>query len=311
MKTEANMRNCMMPIIRLPINNSRSVIVLLICFLFVTSCTKEREPDSDGDDKIHYNPSIAYTLKDISYGKESQQKMDIYLPADRNAQRTKVFVLIHGGGWSEGDKVDFADFFAGLKNIYPDHAVINLNYQLATSSSPGYPKQINDIQAALSHIQLPRYNLSRQYFLVGISAGAHLALLYGYAFDTNHYVKGICNTVGPADLTDPACTNNVFLMSAISSLLGSGILYADNPGLYEEVSPAKRVTPSSPATISFYGDSDPLIPVSQMPRLHNALDANGVYNEAIMYPNAGHGTWSQTQTEDYVTKMLHFINQHF
>lgn len=108
-----------------------------------------------------------------------------YLSAylNRNSDSTKVFILIHGGGWSKEIKLTQYNAHNGLKSTYPDHAVMNLNYQLATPGSPGYPKQINDIQQAIDEIQLPKYNLSKQYFLFGASAGAHLSMLYGYAFD--------------------------------------------------------------------------------------------------------------------------------
>lgn len=282
----------------------RYLLIFSVCLLVLASCNTGTETEQT------YDISTAYTLQNISYGNHAQQKMDIYLPPNRNENQTKVFVLIHGGAWSAGDKSDFTYFFNSLKTVYPNYAIINLNYQLGTAGSPGYPKQINDIQAALDEIQLPKYNLSDDYFLIGSSAGGHLAMLYGYAFDENHHVKGICNTVGPADLTDTAYTNNPIYQGAIGGLLGN-VTYAQNPALYEEVSPAKRVTPLSPKTISFYGDSDPLIPSSQMPLLHNALNANGVYNESTMYAGEGHGGWSEANSQDAVLKMVNFINQYF
>jgi acetyl esterase/lipase len=293
---------------------NRFLLTLPLCFLLlIASCKKEANKDEEPkpvSNEVVYNAATSYDLQNISYASDPQQKMDIYLPVNRNVSQTKVFVLIHGGGWSAGDKADYTYFLNSLKSIYPDHAVINLNYRLATSSSPAYPKQINDIQAAMDHIQLAKYNLSKQYCLVGSSAGGHLSLLYGYAFDNNHYVKIICNTVGPADLTDSAYTQNPIYAGALSSLVGN-VSYAQNPTLYEEVSPAKRVTPSSPKTISFYGDSDPLIPSSQMPRLHNALNAKNIYNEATMYPGGGHGGWTDAQNQDAVLKMMNFINTYF
>ena len=33
--------------------------------------------------------------------------MDIYLPANRSVTATKVIIMIHGGGWTGGDKADF------------------------------------------------------------------------------------------------------------------------------------------------------------------------------------------------------------
>lgn len=283
-------------------------LIALLSLIFLGSCKKKNNDPEEATPT--YDTATAYTLSDVSYGSDPEQNMDIYLPANRNSGNTKVFVLIHGGGWSAGDKADYDYFFNSLISLYPNHAIINLNYRLATSSSPAYPKQIDDIQLALDHIQSEQYDLSRQYLLIGSSAGGHLALLYGYTADANHYVKGICNTVGPADITDTAYTNNVIYMAALGSLVGN-VTYSQNPTLYETVSPAKHVTASSPKTISFYGDSDPLVPSSQMHLLHDELNLHNVYNESTMYPGEGHGGWSEAHSQDAVLKMINFINQHF
>lgn len=78
--------------------------------------------------------------------------MDMYLPANRSSSKTKVFVMIHGGGWSAGDKADYSSTMDALKDHYPNHGIININYRLGTQDNPGYPKQIQDIQAALNEI---------------------------------------------------------------------------------------------------------------------------------------------------------------
>lgn len=276
--------------------------IVCLFILFLVSCKKNNPAPEPS-----YEASQEYNLQNISYGSDNQQKMDIYLPANRNSN-TKVFVLIHGGGWSGGDKADFTGLLNSLKAYYPDHAIININYRLATQASPAFPKQIDDIQAALTEISLPKYNVSSQFLLFGASAGGHLSLLYAYAYDPNHHVKGICNTVGPSDLTDPNYLNNPVYSSVYPILISGG---AQNQAGVETVSPALRVTASSPPTISFYGSEDPLVPSTQMARLHDALNANGVYNQATMYQGAGHGNWNQTQSNDCIAKIVLFVNAYF
>lgn len=277
--------------------------VIFLLILVIAACKKDNP-----DPEITYDVNQAYNLQNISYGTDSQQKMDIYLPANRSSAGTKVFVLIHGGGWSGGDKADFTYLLNSLKTYYPNHAIININYRLASEASPAYPKQINDIQSALTEISDPKYNVSSQFFLFGSSAGGHLSLLYSYGFDPDHHVKGICNTVGPSDLTDPNYLNNPLFASIYPVLVSGG---TQNQAGIEQVSPALRVTAASPPTISFYGELDPLVPSTQMTRLHDALNANGVYNQATMYQGAGHGDWNPTQSQDCVNKILLFVNTYF
>jgi acetyl esterase/lipase len=277
---------------------------LIFLLLLVSSACKKNNPDTEPV----YNTDQAYDLQNISYGTDNQQKMDIYLPANRSSATTKVFVLIHGGGWSGGDKADFTYLLNSLKAYYPNHAIININYRLATEASPAYPKQINDIQSALTEISDPKYSVSSQFFLFGSSAGGHLSMLYSYGYDPDHHVKGICNTVGPSDFTDPNYLNNPIYTPFYNVLIASG---TQSQAGIEQVSPAYQVTSASPPTISFYGDSDPLVPSTQMARLHDALNAHGVYNQATMYQGAGHGNWNTTQSNDYVAKILLFINTYF
>jgi acetyl esterase/lipase len=42
-------------------------------------------------------------MVDQSYGEDSDQTYDLYLPAERTLE-TKVLILIYGGGWTSGDK---------------------------------------------------------------------------------------------------------------------------------------------------------------------------------------------------------------
>ena len=129
----------------------KKTLCAFLLLLAITSCKKEETPDSD----VHYDAAQAYDLSNIAYGDDAKQKMDVYLPANRDSISTKVFVLIHGGGWSAGDKADYTSTMASFKTYYPDHAIININYRLGTVASPGYPKQIQDISAALAEIQRP------------------------------------------------------------------------------------------------------------------------------------------------------------
>lgn len=286
-----------------------TLTLLTICLTLVfiqTSCKKKTK----NEDEITYTVSEAYTLQNISYGNNSAQKMDIYLPANRSATGTKVFVLVHGGAWAAGDKADFTFMFNNIKTYYPNHAIINLNYRLATATSPAFPKQIDDIQLALNEIQQSKYGVSKNYFFIGGSAGGHLALLYSYGYDPNHYVKGVCNTVGPTDFTDTSYTNNPSYLSVVNVLVGAAA-YLQNPNSVQQVSPSYRATATSPPTISFFGDADTLVPATQKALLHDKLTQLGVTNEATVYPGEGHGGWNAAHTQDYTLKLVNFVNTYF
>lgn len=252
-------------------------------------------------------PLAERILTDVSYGADPQQSMDVYLPAGRD-QDTNVVIVIHGGSWIGGDKDDMSEFALGIKNVFPEYAIVNINYRLATSASPAFPKQIEDIQQVVSYLKNSDYTIDNSYSFLGGSAGAHLAMLYGYKYDTAHEVKAICNIVGPADFADPAYVSHPLYNFAAQALIGTPAI---TPELIEGVNPIAHITPQSPATIMFYGGQDPLVPASQGPRLKAVLDAAGVYNEYNFYPDGNHADWDEATFADVYAKLTLFFTAKF
>lgn len=280
-------------------------ILLIACTLI--ACKKDKP--EEGDNVVVYKVSESHSLTNISYGGDASQKMDVYLPANRSAT-TKVFVMVHGGGWNAGDKLDFQTSFDWLKQTYPQHAIININYRLATLSQPGYDMQIGDIKSALAEISKSKYNVGTEYFFIGASAGAHLSMMYAYRHDQQNRVKGVCNIVGPADFTDPNYTEDPQMEYGLIYLAGP-YTYAQHPEKWVEMSPVTHIKTTSPVTLSFYGGQDPLIPSTQVDLLNAKLVEKGVVHESYFYPNEGHGNWTTPVATDFVTKVYNFINTHF
>ena len=141
---------------------------------------------------------------DTAFGTDPKQKMDIYLPAGRT-NATKLIVLIHGGAWEAGDKADMNYYKNILRLKWPEAAIANINYRLASNTGNIHHTEImNDIKAAVSMLVINKSNfvVSDTLTMVGASAGAHLAMLYTYAHNTNNYVKTVADFYGPAKLSD-------------------------------------------------------------------------------------------------------------
>jgi len=246
-------------------------------------------------------------LLDVAYGNDPEQKMDLYLPMKRN-EDTKVFILLHGGGWSGGSRDRLHYFIPMLREEFPDHAIVNMDYRLASFESPAFPKQVQDVETAIAFIEEGNYNIGNQYAFIGMSAGAHLAMLYSYRHDMHRNVKAVCSIVGPSDFTDPFYVSHPYYQYAAMYLLGHSKSHED---AVFGISPANFVNPLSPPTILFYGGKDPLVPRSQAERLKAKLDANGVYNEYYLYENGGHSKWEASIAENFRTKLVAFIKAKF
>lgn len=268
--------------------------LLLFFVAFLWSCSSD-------DDNAGSVVLPAQTLNNVSYGPDSEQIMDIYLPEGRNEFSTKVLILVHGGSWYQGSKDDLTAVAALARIQFPAYAIVNIDYRLANFESPAYPKQINDIQSVIGHLESQGYNISKQYAFLGFSAGAHLSMLYAYHFDPQHKVKAVCSMVGPTDFTDPAYEGSEFA-PFFQYLTGLN----PTPENMAEVSPITYVTASSPPTIQFNGNADTLVPLSQGARLKAALDAAGVANQRHLY-DAGHDNFTTDQTQDINAKIGLFL----
>ncbi len=268
------------------------------------SCTSD---NSDDPEIEVLNPLEVYEELNISYGNENGQVFDLYLPANRTSA-TKTVILVHGGGWTSGDKVDMSPYAAYIKDQMPGYAVVNMNYRLADNDNPPYPMQINDITSVVNYLETNEnfYTISDDIGFVGVSAGAHLSLLWSYAFDTDNQVDMVCSVVGPTNFTDPAYLNNTDpLLQDIIDAFGV------DPSIpfLEEASPYHRVTASAPPTILFYGGQDPLIPTSQGTAMRDKLEELNVTHEFTLYPTEGH-VWFGLNLLDTTLKLKAFIETH-
>lgn len=215
-------------------------------------------------------------------------------------------ILVHGGGWSSGDKSDMNIIKGLIQQDFPEIAIVNINYKLADENNAPYPMQINDITSIINYLKTNTalYTVSNHFGFIGISAGAHLSLLWSYGFDTTNNVDMVCSIVGPTNFTDSAYLNNT--NPDLQALLD---LYGANSEItfLEEASPYHRVTATAPPTILFYGDQDPLIPTTQGTDMRDKLNTLGITNEFTLYPDAGHG-WTGIELIDTWVKLKVFIN---
>ena len=123
----------------------KTTFLLLLSAILAGSCTKSKTQEGPSD-------LAASTTLNVSYGSDPLQKMDIYLPAGRTTSSTKVLVMVHGGGWTGGDKNDFNSYIPSFQARLTDYAIININYRLFTGSQNHFPTQENDVRHAVEFI---------------------------------------------------------------------------------------------------------------------------------------------------------------
>jgi acetyl esterase/lipase len=284
----------------------KPIYLSLFLVLALLSCNNS---DDDGNNENQDNLEI-YQELDVSYGTHAHQKYDIYLPANRT-EDTNLVILVHGGGWSAGDKSDMNPFVSLIQQNFPNLGVVNINYRLADDTNHAFPMQLNDITAIINQLNVDRstHTFSDEFGFIGVSAGAHLGMLWSYAYDDNAKSKMVCSIVGPTNFTDPAYTSASF-----SPILQQYLVNFPNQttAFLETVSPYHQVTSAAAPTILFYGGQDPLIPTSQGVSMDAKLTQLGVTHEFTLYPDEGHGwigTGGLTALDTWV-KLQVFMNTH-
>jgi acetyl esterase/lipase len=272
-------------------------LVVLLLSIFFVSCQKETQE----------NTLAAETKMDVAYGSDPLQKMDIYLPAGRSTDSTKLIVLVHGGAWMEGDKADFMTYVSTLQQRFPGYAVANINYRLATTSANHFPVQETDMKSAIDYLvqKSSEYHITQKFVLLGASAGAHLAMLQAYKYPSPK-IAGLIDFFGPADMVDMYTSSTSSINQLAIQILMSGTP-ATNPTLYQQSGPINFVTAQAPPTIIFHGGLDPLVPVSESTGLKNKLESLGVPTQLVIYPNLGHDLWPTATMNEAFDKIEVFI----
>ena len=122
-------------------------------------------------------PAGARVLRDLAYGSDLAQRMDVYIPAE--ARSAPVIFMVHGGGWRTGDKTHSRVVDNKVAHWLPMGVIfVSINYRMLPAAE--VPTQLDDVAAALSKAQslAPSWGGDAgRFVLMGHSAGAHLIAL--------------------------------------------------------------------------------------------------------------------------------------
>ena len=231
---------------------------------------------------------------DASYGSGIQQKYDLYIPTDKG-DTLGLILYIHGGAWTAGDKASYQPV---IKEIASKHgyAAASINYRFLTQGVT-MDEILADVNAAVAAIcekaSNEGYSIEKM-ITTGMSAGAHLALMYAYHTPEDAKIQpvAVCIQCGPTDLSDPNyyADGMVFqndYLQLVASIVGQDVtneVIAQFTAQYSPVTYASTAVP----TIIAHGQEDMIVPYSNAVSLDAALTANGVEHLFISYPHSGH-----------------------
>lgn len=214
---------------------------------------------------------------DIPYGTEPRQSLDVYVPT--GAARRPIVVFWYGGTWQKGAKEQYRFVGAALANS--GYVAVLPDYRLFPQAR--FPQFIDDGALAVRWAHEHAAEIGgdpRALFLMGHSAGAHLAALL--ALDehylrnvgaSHNWVRGWIGLSGPYDLT-----------TAWSPLLREAF---PPPYTAKDWQPILLVSAHAPPALLIHGAHE-WVPAQQADLLTQALTGVGVPVDCHLYDGASH-----------------------
>lgn len=137
--------------------------------------------------------------KDVAYGPQPRQQLDVFLPQRRDGA-APVIVMVHGGGWCVGDKAFGAVTANKTAHWLPKGFVfVSVNYRMLPDGAAAL-EQAADVARAVAFVQKHAGDWggdARRIVLMGHSAGAHLVSLVNAdaRLRAQHGVQPVLGTV--------------------------------------------------------------------------------------------------------------------
>lgn len=264
--------------------------------------------------------------KDLTYlapGRE--EKLDLYQPAGRApGVRSPAVVIIHGGGWIQGDKAAEREVITGTTLAKAGYVCISIEYW--KKEKDRWPTNLQDCKNAVRWLRVNAARLQidpEKIGVIGGSAGGHLALMVAYTaghadLDPGPLYPGVSDRVS-------ACVN----MYGISNLLtrqGTDETGKPNgklsdtrllkesrdasPDKWKAASPVSYINKNTPPTLTLHGTKDTTVDRDQSTGLDRALTTAGAESKLIMVEGANHAWSLKTSKFDLTGDVVEFLDKH-
>lgn len=214
----------------------------------------------------------------IAYGADRRQKLDVYTPSAKGANRP-VVVFWYGGSWQSGSRGAYR--FVGAALAERGCVTVLPDYRLYPAVR--FPEFLDDAALTVKWVQEHAQEFGgdpRHVVLMGHSAGAHIAAFIALKPELLQkvgahpdWIAGLVGLAGPYALAPNTRT--------LHTIFGAPYTEAD-------WQPYRFVTPRAPPTFIAHGLDDTVVSVRQAEQLRDALRRNNVSVVAELYADKGH-----------------------
>ena len=272
-------------------------------------------------DKTPEQVRASYTIaKDVPYGTDPAQTLDVYLSADGPKRHAKNYtvVFLHGGGYYLSDKTKEERYIQPY--LKKGVTVVNLNYRLKR----GIPVAAEDLTRALNFLGTHRsaypVNLDRV-VLTGFSAGAHIASLvavtandpaYPHPLDPGIRIAGVVNFSGPVGGLD--VVEEVFMNHSVPIMKEIGVALFPETAGYAPKEVTRRYEPltywdrNDPPFFIWQGGQDDQVPPITFEGFVERLQQDREKNTVLLVPKGQHSP-SASELEEAYKRIFQFLDK--
>lgn len=211
--------------------------------------------------------------------------LDLVSPADRPA-RARVFVYVHGGGWTNGDPQRQArDLYHAL--ALAGWVVLAIRYPFAPAAA--VEEQVDTVRSAIRWARRDLDGLGTSSTAVAVgggSAGGHLATMAAFTPVDDDTRVDAC--VGIYAIYDMANRNRTRAPWNTIPHVVMRATVAEAPERYRSLSPLDRIHGDTPPMLIVHGTHDTLVPIGEGEQFADALQAAGRPVELVSIEGAQH-----------------------
>jgi len=265
------------------------------------------EPDLDPDSwkldaKNVYKETEDYTLK-----------YDVYYPGKIAAQfigKKGTIIYLHGGGWSAGHRKNgdhYMKYFAaqGYVCFAISYRLVETEFWNSPDKSYVGDYNIENIMRDIANFTqyLAAMELEDKIhgadldnvFIIGQSAGAHLAAVTGFGYNDDEWgldqrlkIKGIILFFPPNDVRNAFYGNSLYGKSLYNAGISKYKTPDEDPKFFDLYTPSKLVDHDDPACLIIHGTSDYLVAYTESEDISKACKKEDVDVILIKYYFIGH-----------------------
>lgn len=276
---------------------------LLLSFIAVLLCTR----------------ASAKVTTDIEYGRASDAPLLLDVSSPDEWGSFPVVILVHGGGWTGGDKkgaakpndgADITPLFGPLTQA--KFVWFSINYRLAPAHR--WPACLEDVQTAIRWVKAH----AREYkgdperiALVGHSAGGQLVCLSATLAGPDTRVQAVVGLAAVTDLVSDT-ERRGGISSSLSNLLGvqQGALDDKTRGVLADLSPLEHVKPGLPPFLMLHGSIDKTVPYAQSVAFQTRMRSAGNTCDIFKIAEAPHRLteWAKIDPA-FGARMCHWLHR--